>query len=107
MQPGDLNEVITFQRLTTTDNGGGGQIETWTDIEPVSWARVRPKSGNEQIRAMQVGSSQMYDIDLYSRRDITEADRIVRSNGDVLRIRSVAIETNAAFMSILAERVSP
>lgn len=107
MQPGDLNEVITFQRLTTTDNGGGGQIEAWADIVPVSWARVMPKSGSEQIRAMQVGTSSMFDIDLYTRRDVNEADRIVRSNGDVLRIRSAMPVTNAPFMMILAEKVTP
>ncbi len=107
MQPGDMNEVITFERLTTTDNGGGGQVETWTAIVPVSWAKVTPKSGSEQVRAMQVGTAQMFDIWLYSRRDITEADRITRSSGDVLRIRFIADETNSAFMTILAEKVTP
>ena len=56
---------------------------------------------------MQVGTAQMFDIWLYSRRDITEADRITRSSGDVLRIRFIADETNSAFMTILAEKVTP
>lgn len=107
MQPGDLNEVITFERATVTKNAGGGSVEAWAQLGAQSWANVMPKSGSEQIRAMQVGASTMYDIGLYRRTDIAETDRIVRSNGDVLRIRAILPEANAAFMTVMAEKVTP
>lgn len=107
MQPGNLNELITIERVSHTQNAGGGSVEAWAQLGAKSWASVKPVSGNEQVRAAQVGSSTMYEIGLYRRTDVNEADRIVRSNGDVLRIRSVLRETNAAFMTIMAEKVTP
>ncbi len=107
MQPGEMNELITFERGSYTQNAGGGSVEAWAQLGAKSWAKVKPMSGNEQVRAAQVGSSTMYEIGLYRRTDVNEADRIVRSNGDVLRIRAVLSETNAAFMTIMAEKVTP
>jgi len=107
MQPGEMNEVITIERASYTTNAGGGSVEAWAQLGPKSYAKVTPVRGNEQVRAAQVGSSTMYEIGLYRRTDVNEADRIVRSNGDVLRIRSAPSETNAAFMTIMAEKVTP
>lgn len=107
MQPGDLKESITFERATVTKNAGGGSVETWAQLGVKSWAKVAPVRGNEQIRAMQVGSSTMYQIGLYRRTDVIETDRIKRSNGDVLRIRAILAENNEAFMTVMAEKVTP
>ncbi|MFH1806831.1 MAG: phage head closure protein [Pseudomonadota bacterium] len=106
MQPGEMNEIITFQRVTYTPDGGGGSVESWSAVGAVSWAAVVAKTGGEQIRAMQVSANVMYDVTVYTRRDITTDDRILRGNGDVLRIRMCDPATNAAFMTLLAEKVT-
>lgn len=107
MQPGDLNELIEFQRVSNTTNAGGGTVESWAAVGAKSWAKVMAISGREMVRAGQVGSNTMYEIGLYQRTDIDESDRIVRANGDVLRIRSAPTHTSAAFMTIMAEKVTP
>ncbi|ONH85379.1 MULTISPECIES: phage head closure protein [unclassified Thalassospira] len=107
MQPGEMNELITFEQVGHTKNAGGGSVEAWAQLGAKSWAKVKPMSGSEQVRAAQVGSSTMFEVGLYRRTDVNEADRIVRSNGDVLRIRSVLRETNEGFMTVMAEKVTP
>lgn len=47
---GDLKQRITFQQLTQTSDGQGGQIDTWIDYQTV-WAKVEPVKASERLFA--------------------------------------------------------
>jgi SPP1 family predicted phage head-tail adaptor len=53
MNPGDLDKRITFQRLTTTTNENGFEIETLEDFKTV-WAKVSNLHGREYFEAAAV-----------------------------------------------------
>ena len=53
MNPGELNKRITFQRLTTTTNENGFEVEKWEDFKTV-WAGVTNLHGREYFEAAAV-----------------------------------------------------
>ena len=50
MNPGDLNKRITLQKLITTTNERGFEIETWEDFKTV-WAAISNLHGREYYAA--------------------------------------------------------
>ena len=50
MNPGELRHRITFQKLTTSTNENGFQIEEWVDVKTV-WAAVSNLHGREYFEA--------------------------------------------------------
>lgn len=54
---GRMDRQITFQEMTSTPDGYGGQVETWTDSLTV-WAELLPLSqrGREYFAASQVNA---------------------------------------------------
>ncbi|OSQ31340.1 phage head closure protein [Thalassospira sp. MCCC 1A01428] len=103
LQPGDLNESIVFQAVSTVPDAIGGQVQSWATVGAPSWARITPLSARDQVVAMQTGNSTQYRADLYQRRDITADMRILRNDGTVLEITGVLIERNTAFMAVLCK----
>ena len=57
MNPGDLRHRITFQKLTTTTNENGFEIEEWLDIKTV-WASITNLHGREYYEAAAVQAEQ-------------------------------------------------
>lgn len=53
MNPGELDKRITFQRLTTTINENGFEVETLEDFKTV-WAAVTNLHGREYFEAAAV-----------------------------------------------------
>lgn len=53
MNPGELDKRITFQRLTTTTNENGFEVETLEDFKTV-WAKVSNLHGREYFEAAAV-----------------------------------------------------
>ena len=53
MNPGELSKRITFQRLTTTTNENGFEVEDWKDFKTV-WAAVTNLHGREYFEAATV-----------------------------------------------------
>lgn len=53
MEIGELRHKITFQRLTTTTNENGFEVETWEDYKTV-WAAVSNLYGKEYFEAAAV-----------------------------------------------------
>ena len=85
MNAGQLDQRIELQRLTRTDDGYGGYVETWTTYASV-WANVRPLSGRERYQAQQTQANANYRITIRYRSDVLDADRIVW-RGQALNIR--------------------
>jgi SPP1 family predicted phage head-tail adaptor len=57
MNPGELRHRITLQRLTTTTNENGFEIEEWTDVKTV-WASITNLHGREYYEAAAVQAEQ-------------------------------------------------
>lgn len=53
---GKLRNSIEIQELTNTPDGGGGFSTTWTTIHTIS-AMIKPVSGGERMRAMQLNAT--------------------------------------------------
>ena len=53
MEIGELRHKITFQRLTTTTNENGFEVEEWEDFKTV-WAAVTNLHGREYFEAAAV-----------------------------------------------------
>jgi SPP1 family predicted phage head-tail adaptor len=53
MNPGDLRHRITLQKLTTTTNPNGFEVQTWEDFKTV-WAKVTNLHGREYFAAAAV-----------------------------------------------------
>lgn len=79
MTAGKRDQKVAFQRLTTTDDGYGGQIETWATIFS-RWCEVKPLSGRERDMAQQVENPRNYRMTIPRDSDtatLTGADRVV------------------------------
>lgn len=57
MNPGNLRHRITLQKLTTTTNENGFEIEEWLDIKTV-WASITNLHGREYYEAAAVQAEQ-------------------------------------------------
>lgn len=53
MNPGELRHRITLQRLTTTTNENGFEVEAWEDFKTV-WASITNLHGREYFEAAAV-----------------------------------------------------
>lgn len=53
MEIGELRHKITFQKLTTTTNENGFEVEAWEDYKTV-WAAVSNLYGKEYFEAAAV-----------------------------------------------------
>jgi len=78
-QPGDLDQRVVFQAKTRTPDGGGGFVDTWSNIgaTPEVWAKVWPVSGRERVEGQQIESPTMYRFRIRNRSDLTTAMRVV------------------------------
>ena len=73
---GQLDQRISLQHRTLTDDGAGGATEAWTEYAEV-WASVRPMTGRERENAMRNEATSNYVVTVRYRSDILERDRIV------------------------------
>lgn len=106
-RPGELDELIDFQREERAPDGGGGSTVTMTTFASGVWAHARPRSGKEMGNNDQVQASAMYLFVVRYRDDITEGDRIAW-NGDTYNIRSILTRgPRSLYIEIDAERGVP
>ena len=74
MNPGELRHRITFQRLTTTINENGFEIEEWKDFTTV-WAKASNLHGREYFEAAAI---QMENTLKFTIRYLSEIDTSMR-----------------------------
>lgn len=57
LSAGKLRNPIEIQQLTNTPDGQGGFNTTWATIYPNVMAKIKPVSGGERMRAMQLNAT--------------------------------------------------
>lgn len=76
MNIGKLRRKIIIQQQTSTQDGYGGTVKTWTDVATV-WASVEPLDGREFFAAQQVNSEVTTRIKLRYLAGVVSKMRIV------------------------------
>jgi SPP1 family predicted phage head-tail adaptor len=79
MNPGELRHRITFQKLTTTTNENGFEIEEWTDVKTV-WASITNLHGREYYEAAAVQAEQTVKFTIRYLKDLDTSMRILFRN---------------------------
>jgi SPP1 family predicted phage head-tail adaptor len=76
---GRLNERITIQEATLSDDGIGGKTKAWADLDcnPKVWAKVFVKSGGEGMQEGRMNATSMHEFTIRTRHDVNETMRIV------------------------------
>lgn len=92
MPAGARDQLIRFQYLSRTSDGGGGYEGTWVNRHAVAVrARIEPTGAGETFETEQTETRAGYSITIPNLRDIQATDRIIWvSGGDkVLNIRDL------------------
>jgi SPP1 family predicted phage head-tail adaptor len=94
MQPGKLDQRITFQQESRNDDGGGGVDVAWVNVavNPTVWAKVKAKTGRESMGADRIEAESGYDFTVRNRSDIDETNIIIWKNRR-FNIRFVKIDS--------------
>ncbi len=87
MKAGQLDQRVTVERFSRTEDELGQPIESWAPLF-TCWAAVEPLTGREFIAAQAAVSEVKVKIIMRYRPGITPADR-VSHNGQVYGIEAV------------------
>jgi SPP1 family predicted phage head-tail adaptor len=112
MNPGRMDQRVTFQEETLSADGGGGGAPSWADIGtvPTVWASVVPMRASETLDAAQLEGRAIYRLTVRNRSDITAGMRILWvTNGNlVLNIRALPDPgPRALYRTVEAEAGAP
>ncbi|MCB1522112.1 MAG: phage head closure protein [Hyphomicrobiaceae bacterium] len=58
---GDLRHRVVLEAASRADDGSGGAVETWTEVDTV-WASIKPTSGGERDIANQIAGRVTHEI---------------------------------------------
>lgn len=104
-RPGELRERIKLKRITSTNDGIGGQTETLITYAE-TWAKVKPLRGRELYTQDQVQTpyTNMFVIRSRDAFTVDEADSI-EWNGKDYNIRQIAeVGNSPLYLELYAER---
>lgn len=87
MRAGDLDQRVTVERFTSTEDELGQPIETWAPLF-TCWAAVEPLTGREYLAAQAAVSEVTARIRMRFRPWMTAQDRVVH-NGTTYGIESL------------------
>ena len=87
MKSGDLNQRVTVERFTSTEDELGQPIESWAPLF-TCWAAVEPLTGREYLAAQAAVSEVTAKIRMRFRPWMTAQDRVIH-NGITYGIQSV------------------
>lgn len=96
---GELDQRVTLESSTMTQDGAGGAETTWSTYATV-WAKVTPLTGRESERSDRREATSAYLIVLRNRDDVVEGHRlgwrgrklnvtVVRSQGPRLQFMEI------------------
>ena len=91
MNPGRMDQRVTFQSVTRATDNMGGAVETWANVPsiPTVWANVRPlPRSSETVGADRVEARGRYLVTIRHRSDIDESTRMVWKS-EVYNIRRI------------------
>ncbi|MGI5872669.1 MAG: phage head closure protein [Bacillota bacterium] len=104
MNPGELDKRITFQRLTTTTNENGFEVETLEDFKTV-WAKVSNLHGREYFEAAAVQRENTVKFTIRYLPDVNPSMKIL-FQGRKYNITSIDnIKYQNRYMEIKAQEV--
>lgn len=87
MNPGDLTQRISVERLQQGQDELGQPIEAWTTLASV-WAAVEPQAGREFVGAGALQAELVVKVRIRWMAGLTSADRVLH-DGKVYGITSV------------------
>lgn len=87
MKAGQLDQRVTVERFTSTEDELGQPIETWAPLF-TCWAAVEPLTGREYLAAQAAVSEVTARIRMRFRPWMTSQDRVIH-NGTTYGIESV------------------
>ena len=88
MKAGDLDQRVTVERYTSTEDELGQPIQSWAPLF-TCWAAVEPLVGREYLAAAALVAEVTARIRMRYRPGITAADRVIH-DGTVYGVTSVA-----------------
>lgn len=98
-----LSRKIVIQRLTLTPDSVGGFSESWVTLSS-PFARCKPMTGREVLRADRLNSPQMYEFIIRWRSGLLMTDRI-QFRGELYNIRSIVnIDEADMWLQIMGEK---
>lgn len=103
---GKLDQRVTFQSYTETDDGAGGKLKAWANLSsvPTVWAHVKPGGGFERFEEDRQTAMAMTTFTIRNRTDVDERSRIVW-NGENYNIRQIKRASGREqYLAIVAER---
>lgn len=99
---GKLRSNITIERESDVSDGAGGQNITWSTHKSMN-AFIKPKSGYERVRGMQLESPLTHSVFIRYTNDILTVDR-VNFGGRLMQIRAVLnIKEQNKWIELLCE----
>lgn len=104
MNPGELRHRITFQKLTTSTNENGFEVEEWLDIKTL-WAKVSNLHGREYFEAAAIQMENTLKFTIRYLKDIDTSMRIIfkERHYDIKSIDNIRYENK--YMEIKAMEV--
>lgn len=112
MGSGDLREKFTIRRAALTDDGYGGQIETWSDYLTCA-AEITFSRGGETVIAARLQAQQPAILrvrNFAASRDIKPTDKAVNTRtGEVFNIREYPREARdrRGYLEFLVQAGNP
>ena len=87
MKAGDLDQRVTVERYTSTEDELGQPIQSWAPLF-TCWAAVEPLTGREYLAAQAAVSEVTARIRMRFRPWMTAQDRVIH-NGTIYQIESL------------------
>ena len=87
MRAGQLNQRVTLERFTETEDAYGATVTDWATVGTF-WAAVLPLTGKEIIAGDAVAAITDVRVIMRYQPGVTAADRL-KHNGKVLEIKAV------------------
>jgi SPP1 family predicted phage head-tail adaptor len=88
LDPGELDQRVTFRQKQETSDGAGGVTIEWVDYA-TRWAQVKPMSGERRFQAEQADFTRDTEVTIRRDPDIDETMAIVWQ-GRSLEIQFIA-----------------
>lgn len=76
MRAGTLNKVIDIEQRSTTQDGVGQQVRSWTVFASQIYARVRPLSAKELLTANAVQNEASHEVTIRYLEGVTGGMRV-------------------------------